>query len=67
MVTVWQQLFCGGFLVCFLTSTWRTEGRLSTGKSGRPSVDDSWEQRVVAMDSSWDTLDKGENKHNTQP
>jgi hypothetical protein len=24
-------------------------------------------KRVVAMDSSWDTLDKGENKHNTQP
>lgn len=41
---------------CILTSTWRAESRLSTGKSGRPRLDDSWEHRVVARDSNWDTL-----------
>lgn len=47
-----------------LTSTWRAGSRLSTGKSGRPRVDDSWEHRVVASDSSWDTLTHGK-QHNT--
>lgn len=41
---------------CILTSTWRAGSRLSTGKSGRPRLDDSWEHSIVASDSSWDTL-----------
>lgn len=39
-----------------LTRTVRADGRLSTGKSGRLKLADSWEQRVVAKDKSWDTL-----------
>lgn len=46
----------GGRVSGFLTSTLRPGSRLSTGKSGRPRSDDSWEHNVVASDSSWDTL-----------
>lgn len=35
---------------------WRPGSKLSTGKSGRPRLDDSWEHNVVAADSNWDSL-----------
>lgn len=47
-----------------LTRTWRTGSRLSTGKSGRPRLDDSWEHSVVASESSWETLTHRK-QHNT--
>lgn len=43
-------------LSVLLTSTWRAGTRLSTGKSGKPRSDDSWEQSVMAKDNSWETL-----------
>lgn len=47
-----------------LTRTWRAGSRLSTGKSGRPRLDDSWEHSVVASESSWETLTHRK-QHNT--
>lgn len=47
-----------------LTRTWRTGSRLSTGKSGRPRLDDSWEHSVVASERSWETLTHRK-QHNT--
>lgn len=38
------------------TRIWTAAGKLSKGKSGSPRVEDSWEQRVVANDKSWEIL-----------
>lgn len=52
----WLSSFQKRAKVAAVTSKWTAGSRLSTGKSGRPRLEDSWEHSVVARDSSCDTL-----------